>query len=227
MEHHISNRRAEAQRTFDGLNRLSLEGGDLMTSRHAGYNPRRLANTGDAHVPRLTLFGTDGIKTDKHAPEHPKTKPHKHPHTETTVEHKRNHDAHSKSKRGHEQDASTDLPKAPKHAKREATKAPVESPEQLKDGQIRTAKSSWYDEGTKTASGERFKPDGLTVAHKSLPFGTKVEFTNPDNGRTVVATVNDRGPFIKGREFDLSRGSARQLDMLDKGVGDLKYRVVT
>ena len=90
----------------------------------------------------------------------------------------------------------------------------------------KTVKASWYDEGTHTANLERFKPDGLTVAHKSLPFGTLLEVKNPDNGNTVVVRVNDRGPFVKGRELDLSRGAARQLGMLKKGVGDVEYKVV-
>jgi rare lipoprotein A len=90
----------------------------------------------------------------------------------------------------------------------------------------KTVKASWYDEGTQTANQERFKPDGLTVAHKSLPFGTLLEVKNPDNGNTVVVRVNDRGPFVKGRELDLSRGAARQLGMLKKGVGDVEYKVV-
>lgn len=87
-------------------------------------------------------------------------------------------------------------------------------------------KASWYHEGSKTANGERFKPDGLTVAHKSLPFGTILEVRNPDNNHTVTVRVNDRGPFIKGREIDLSRGAARQLGMLKKGVGDVEYKIV-
>jgi rare lipoprotein A len=53
-----------------------------------------------------------------------------------------------------------------------------------------------------------------------------LEVKNPDNGNTVVVRVNDRGPFVKGRELDLSRGAARQLGMLKKGVGDVEYKVV-
>ncbi len=83
------------------------------------------------------------------------------------------------------------------------------------------AKASWYMHGKVTANGERFNPMGLTVAHRSLPFGTMVRFTNPENGQSIVVRVNDRGPFIKGREFDLSLGSARILGIEKKGVATL------
>lgn len=83
--------------------------------------------------------------------------------------------------------------------------------------------ASIYWEGKLTANGEHFRPDGLTVAHKTLPFGTLVQFTL--GPRSVVARVNDRGPFIKGREFDLSRGTARALGRSD-GLPCVHYRVV-
>src|SRR5215475_11686787 len=75
--------------------------------------------------------------------------------------------------------------------------------------------SSYYWQGQKTADGERFNSEGLTAAHKTLPFGTKLRVTY--NGRSVRVRVNDRGPFIKGRQLDLSRGAARQLGMLKTG----------
>lgn len=77
-------------------------------------------------------------------------------------------------------------------------------------------KASWYYEGTITANGERFNPNGLTVAHKSLPFGTKLRLTH--NGKTIIVRVNDRGPFIKGRTLDLSRGAAKALGCIKVGV---------
>ena len=77
--------------------------------------------------------------------------------------------------------------------------------------------ASFYHSGHVTASGERFHPDGISVAHRTLPFGTRVTFTNPRNGRSVSATVNDRGPFGPaariGVKFDLSRGAARAIGM--------------
>jgi rare lipoprotein A len=65
--------------------------------------------------------------------------------------------------------------------------------------------------GTKSASGERTSVHGLTAAHRTLPFGTKVRVTNKRNGKSVVVRVNDRGPFIKGRIIDLTPAGARAL----------------
>ena len=95
-----------------------------------------------------------------------------------------------------------------------------------KTEQSKLAKASWYQMGTRTASGERFNPDGLTVAHKSYPFGTLLKLTNPENNKTVIARVNDRGPFAHGRELDASRGTARELGFINKGVTSLKVEVV-
>ena len=67
--------------------------------------------------------------------------------------------------------------------------------------------ASWYGSGHRTANGERFAPDGLTAAHRTLPFGTRVRVTY--GGRSVVVRINDRGPFIAGRSIDLARGAAR------------------
>jgi rare lipoprotein A len=88
------------------------------------------------------------------------------------------------------------------------------------------ARASWYKHGRVTANGERYNPMGHTVAHRSLPFGTIVRFTNPENGQSVTARVNDRGPFIRGREFDLSLGCARAIGMEQKGVMILKIEVM-
>jgi rare lipoprotein A len=74
--------------------------------------------------------------------------------------------------------------------------------------------ASWYGDdfhGRRTASGERYDQHGLTAAHPSLPFGTRIRVTNPSNGRSVVVRINDRGPFTRGRAIDLSYGAARQL----------------
>jgi rare lipoprotein A len=66
-------------------------------------------------------------------------------------------------------------------------------------------------EGLKTASGARLSDHALTAAHRSLPFGSKVRVTNSRNGRTIVVTINDRGPFIRGRIIDLTPAGARAL----------------
>ena len=79
-----------------------------------------------------------------------------------------------------------------------------------------TVRATWYGNelaGNRTASGERFNPNGLTAAHRSLPFGTCLRVGNPKTGRTVSVRVNDRGPFTKGVSLDLSHGAARAIGM--------------
>lgn len=77
--------------------------------------------------------------------------------------------------------------------------------------------ASWYALHSRTASGERMNPSALTAAHRSLPFGTRLKVTNQRNGKSVVVRVNDRGPFVRGRMLDLSRGAARQIGMVGAG----------
>jgi rare lipoprotein A len=84
--------------------------------------------------------------------------------------------------------------------------------------------SSYYWQGKETANGERYNSEGLTAAHKTLPFGTKLRVTY--KGRSVTVRVNDRGPFIKGRQLDLSRGAARRLGMLNTGVATVQIDVM-
>jgi rare lipoprotein A len=73
--------------------------------------------------------------------------------------------------------------------------------------------ASCYSELQSTASGERFNPNELTAAHKTLPFGTRVRVTNRRNGKSVVARINDRGPYVKGRIIDLSWAAAQAIGM--------------
>ena len=77
--------------------------------------------------------------------------------------------------------------------------------------------ASWYALTSKTASGARMNPDALTAAHKTLPFGTRVAVTNEQNGKSIVVTINDRGPFVKGRIIDLSRAAATELGFRNAG----------
>lgn len=91
------------------------------------------------------------------------------------------------------------------------------------------AVASWYGEpfhGRLTASGERYDMHGLTAAHRSLPFGTRLKVTNPENGRSSVVTVTDRGPFIRGRHLDLSYGAAKEIGLLGEGVGRVKVQIL-
>lgn len=83
-----------------------------------------------------------------------------------------------------------------------------------------------YESGSRTASGERFNPEALTAAHRTLPFGTRVRVTNMWNGRSVIVRITDRGPFIRGRVIDLSTNAARQLGMMSSGVASVKLEVL-
>ena len=90
-------------------------------------------------------------------------------------------------------------------------------------------KVAWYGRkfaGRKTASGQRFNPAALTMAHKSLPFGTRVKVTNLKNNRSVIVRVNDRGPNTADRIGDLSQAAAVQLRMLHSGVIDATLEVL-
>ncbi|BAZ12279.1 rare lipoprotein A [Calothrix sp. NIES-4071] len=91
-----------------------------------------------------------------------------------------------------------------------------------------TGTASYYSYGnsTRTATGERFNPQDLTAAHRTLPFGTRVRVTNNWNGRSVIVRINDRGPFIRGRIIDVSLGAARQLGMISTGIASVKVEVL-
>jgi rare lipoprotein A len=86
--------------------------------------------------------------------------------------------------------------------------------------------ASYYSEGTKTASGEKFNALEMTAAHPTLPFGTKLRVTNLSSGRSVTVRVNDRGPFVRGRVVDVSYSAADALGMVGKGVAKVKLDVV-
>jgi rare lipoprotein A len=81
-----------------------------------------------------------------------------------------------------------------------------------------SGRASYYWQGKRVASGGRFNPRGFTCAHRSLPFGTRVRVTDPKSKRSVVVTVNDRGPFTGGRVLDLSLAAAQALGMTSRGV---------
>jgi rare lipoprotein A len=86
--------------------------------------------------------------------------------------------------------------------------------------------ASYYKHGRLTANGEHFNPMGLTCAHRSMAFGTKLRVTNLKNGKSVVVRVNDRGPFIRGRILDLSLGAAKIVGLTGSGVGRVKVEVI-
>ncbi|MCW0197249.1 septal ring lytic transglycosylase RlpA family protein [Sphingopyxis sp.] len=89
--------------------------------------------------------------------------------------------------------------------------------------------ASYYGDelaGNRTASGERFDPDELTAAHRSLPFGSLVRVTNVANGDSVVVRINDRGPFSRGRVIDISHAAARQIGMHRSGTARVKLALL-
>ena len=91
------------------------------------------------------------------------------------------------------------------------------------------ALASWYGpyfHGRTTANGEVYNQWGLTTAHKSLPFGTRIRVTNPYTKQTIVVRVNDRGPYIGPREFDLSRGAAEAVGLIGPGVAQLEFEIL-
>jgi len=95
--------------------------------------------------------------------------------------------------------------------------------------QTQTGKASFYAdkfEGRPTASGEKYKHNKLTAAHKSLPFGTKVKVTNLANSQTVEVVINDRGPYVEGRIIDLSKSAAEQLGFVNQGLADVQVDVI-
>ena len=113
----------------------------------------------------------------------------------------------------------------PETARRDAApEIPTQAPATTERGRISLYGHEFA--GRTTASGERFDPEALTMAHRTLPFGTRVRVTNLENQRTVEVVVNDRGPAIRGRVADLSLAAARRLGMITEGVVEAVLEVV-
>lgn len=92
-----------------------------------------------------------------------------------------------------------------------------------------TGIASWYGpgfDGNMTANGEIYDMDAISAAHKTLPFGTMVRVVEIETGRSVVVRINDRGPFVEGRIIDLSKGAARELGIIDKGITRVGLRIL-
>jgi len=90
---------------------------------------------------------------------------------------------------------------------------------------VQTGTASWYGRqfaGRRTASGEVFRPQDLTAAHRTLPFGTRVRVTNLDNGRSAMVRINDRGPFARRRILDCSEAAARRLGFRHDGTARVR-----
>ncbi|MCD6384793.1 septal ring lytic transglycosylase RlpA family protein [Candidatus Sumerlaeota bacterium] len=99
-------------------------------------------------------------------------------------------------------------------------------PFKLAKSDIQEGIASWYEEEGLTASGEPYRRDDLTAAHRTLPFGTLLKVINLENGRSVVVRVNDRGPYVKGRIIDLSYAAAKKLGIIEKGLAKVRIKVI-
>jgi rare lipoprotein A len=125
---------------------------------------------------------------------------------------------------GHDQTTSSMMKRRVAAVRRHTPSAPRRDA-----GDTKTAShgvASFYTEGTKTASGEKFNTLDMTAAHPTLPFGTKLRVTNVASGQSVTVRVNDRGPYIRGRVVDVSYSAADALGMVGKGVAKVKLDVV-
>jgi rare lipoprotein A len=106
----------------------------------------------------------------------------------------------------------------------------VTPPDLAAPGRTERGLASWYGSdfaGLPTASGEIFRPEKLSAAHRTLPLGTVVDVKNEKNGRTVRVAVNDRGPFVAGRIVDLSKAAAAEIGSVVDGVVPVTLTVVT
>jgi rare lipoprotein A len=95
---------------------------------------------------------------------------------------------------------------------------------------VQVGKASWYGRwhaGRLTANGERFNPQAMTCAHRTLPLGSVVKVTNVETGQNVALEVNDRGPYVKGRILDLSEGAANELGVGHKGIMLVRLEVIS
>lgn len=123
------------------------------------------------------------------------------------------------------------LPPAPEPAGHAVDLATIDIPVELPPAatHIGSGVASYYGKrfhGRRTASGERFDMHAMTAAHRTLPFGTLVEVTNPKNGKTVTVRINDRGPFAHGRTIDLSRAAASEIGLVNRGHGMVELAVL-
>jgi rare lipoprotein A len=123
----------------------------------------------------------------------------------------------------HSHDASNSPASSPRGSWRDANAAIAPS---SSSGRSFSGMASYYgnESGSKTASGQRFNQNALTAAHRTLPFGTKLRVTH--GGRSVVVTINDRGPFVRGRVLDLSTAAARVVGLTGAGVGRVTAEVM-
>jgi rare lipoprotein A len=127
--------------------------------------------------------------------------------------------------------SSTETAPAIKNDKLISYKSNSKPPQSIIDRIVatQTGKASWYgaESGPKTANGERFNPNGLTAAHRTLPFGTKVRVTSLKTGKSVTLRINDRGPFHTSRILDVSAGAAEAIGIKKDGIGQIRMEVLS
>ena len=91
--------------------------------------------------------------------------------------------------------------------------------------------ASWYGgakfDGKLTANGETYDQDAFTAAHRNYRFGTLLRLTNPENNQTCIVRINDRGPFVRGRQIDVSKAAAEELGIMEKGVAKLQVEQIS
>lgn len=124
----------------------------------------------------------------------------------------------------HEEAAHAPAPQAP------APQAHEEATPTGKPATIQVGTASWYGpgfHGQETASGETFDQHALTAAHRTLPLGTEAKVTNLETGQSVTVKINDRGPYVRGRQLDLSQAAAKQIGLTKKGVAKVKIEAKT
>ncbi len=113
--------------------------------------------------------------------------------------------------------------------KEEAKKFKTTEPKKIISKTEFYAMTSFYGkkfQGKPTASGELYNMYHFTCAHKKLPFGTKLQVTNETSKKTVIVKVNDRGPFVKGRDLDLSYAAAKKIGLIPYGVKRLRVKII-
>ncbi len=124
--------------------------------------------------------------------------------------------------------ACTISPKFPPSLSQKKITAMIKNDKSLTNGSPFFMVSYYADkfEGKKTSNGEVFSQNKKTCAHKTLPFGTKIKLTNETNNKSVIVRVNDRGPFHKGRDLDVSYSVAKELDFISNGIMKLRYELI-
>jgi rare lipoprotein A len=132
---------------------------------------------------------------------------------------------HAKRARRHHHAARRAVRRTAHRAPRKAHHRAVRR-RQVSAGSATRGVASYYYRGRVVASGARFNPDGLTAAHRTLPFGTRVRVTHMSSGRSVNVVINDRGPFVGGRVIDLSRGAARVIGMIGQGLASVSLTIL-